>query len=116
MNGRDAQYLVHMQAHCRDVAAFIQRFGNSYEAFISDRAYYNAVAMCIMQIGELSNGLSQEYRDATKDRMPWSMIRGMRNWLAHSYGEIDAETLWRTACDDIPKVLSFCNQELTQLK
>ena len=30
------------------------------------------------------------------------MIRGMRNWLAHSYGEVDSEILWATANNDIP--------------
>ena len=48
------------------------------------------------------------YCEATKDQLPWGMIRGMRN----SYAEADEKILWETACNDIPKVLAFCRQEL----
>jgi uncharacterized protein with HEPN domain len=36
------------------------------------------------------------------------MIRGMRNVLAHSYGEIDEEVIWETANHDIPRLKAFC--------
>lgn len=108
MNRGDWQRLLHMRVYCEDIAAFIQRFGADYDTFISDRAYFNAVSMCILQIGELANGLSDEFREETKEQMPWGMIRGMRNWLAHSYAETDERILWETACNDIPKVLDFC--------
>ncbi|MBQ9195598.1 MAG: DUF86 domain-containing protein [Clostridia bacterium] len=111
MIARDEQTLRHILSHCQDVQQFIQRFGSDYDTFIHDRAYYNAVAMCVMQIGELSNGLSDEFRESTKDQMPWGMIRGMRNWLAHSYSEIDSKVLWETARNDLPKVLSFCQNQ-----
>lgn len=112
MTARDEQILRHILFHCQDVQSFILRFGSEFDSFIQDRAYYNAVAMCIMQIGELSNGLSDEFRESTKDQMPWGMIRGMRNWLAHSYSEIDAKVLWETAKNDLPKVLAFCQGQL----
>ena len=102
---------MHIRTYCEDIAQFIDRFGMDYDTFTSDRAYFNAVAMCILQIGELANGLSDEFREGTKDKMPWGMIRGMRNWLAHSYAEMDEKILWETACNDIPKVLAFCREE-----
>jgi len=112
MNQRDAQRLQHILRHCQDAASFIDRFGADYDVFIQDRAYYNAVAMCVMQIGELANGLTDEFRESTKDQMPWGMIRGMRNWLAHSYAEIDDTVLWETVKNDLPKVLAFCQKQL----
>ena len=60
----------------------------------------------------LANGLSEEYRESTKQQMPWGMIRGMRNWLAHAYAEIDESVIWETATNDIPKLLNFCKDEL----
>ena len=111
MNKSDWQRLLHMRTYCEDIAAFIERFGNDFEIFITDRAYFNAVSMCILQIGELANGLSDEFREATKDQMPWGMIRGMRNWLAHSYMAADERILWETACHDVPKVLAFCEKQ-----
>ena len=111
MNRGDWQRLLHLRTYCEDIAGFIARFGADYETFISDRAYFNAVSMCILQIGELANGLSDEFREETRDRMPWGMIRGMRNWLAHSYAETDEKILWETARNDIPKVLDFCREQ-----
>lgn len=98
--------------YCEDIKSFINRFGRDYETFITDRAYFNSIAMCILQIGELSNGLSEEYRESTKQYMPWGMIRGMRNWLAHAYNEIDESVIWETATNDIPKLMDFCKNEL----
>ena len=114
MNRADWQRLLHIRTYCEDIAGFISRFGGDFETFTTDRAYYNAVAMCILQIGELANGLSDEYREETREKMPWGMIRGMRNWLAHSYAETDEKILWETACNDIPKVLAFCREECTK--
>ena len=92
---------------------FIERFGEDFDTFTHDRAYFNAVSMSVMQIGELANGLSDAFREETKDAMPWGMIRGMRNWLAHAYGEIDESVIWETAVSDIPKLLRFCDSVLS---
>ena len=114
MNKSDRQRLMHIQTHCEDIAAFISRFGADYETFITDRAYFNAVSMCILQIGELANGLSEEFRTQTNTQMPWGMIRGMRNWLAHAYTETDESVIWETALHDIPALQRFCEQILAQ--
>ncbi len=89
MNNGDFQRLIHIKAHCEDIMEFCERFGKSFENYTSDNAFYNSVNMSVLQIGELAGGLSEEFREATEDTIPWKMIKGMRNWLAHSYGEID---------------------------
>ncbi len=91
----------------------MERFGEDQDIFTSDRAYFNAVSMAILQIGELANGLSEGFREMTKEQMPWGMIRGMRNWLAHAYGEMDEGVLWETATRDIPALLRFCEEVLS---
>lgn len=108
MNSTDRQRVSHIRIYCLDIDGFIKRFGRDYATFIQDKAYFNAVCMCIVQIGELANGLSEEFREETKSQMPWGMIRGMRNWLAHSYAETDERILWETATNDIPGLLLFC--------
>lgn len=112
MDNKDLQYLAHIRAHCQDIVMFIERFGNDFNVFTQDRAFFNAVAMSIMQIGELSNGLSDAFQEDTKDQMPWKDIRGMRNLLAHSYGEADESIVWDTAIQNIPELLDFCNSIL----
>ena len=114
MINSDIQRLRHICRYCEDIAEFIERFGRNYETFTEDRAYSNAVSMCVLQIGELANGLSDEFREATKEEMPWGMIRGMRNWIAHAYAEMDESVIWETATNDIPMLLAFCNRVIAK--
>jgi uncharacterized protein with HEPN domain len=108
MDKSDIQRIQHIKRYCEDIAQFIERFGNDFQLFVTDQAYYNAVSMCILQIGELANGLSQEFRNATCDSVHWHLVRGMRNWIAHAYNEVEDEVVWGTVKKDIPNLLHFC--------
>lgn len=112
MNNGDRQRLKYIQTYCNDIAGFIDRFGKDFHTFTNDKAYYNAVSMCIMQIGELANGLSEEFRARTNNRIRWGSIRGMRNWMAHAYAEMDERIIWETATNGISELLRFCEDEL----
>ena len=115
MVDRDKSILQQIKRHCTDIGTFIERFGNNFDIFTSDRAYFNAVSMCILQIGELSGSLSDEYRTETSGIIPWSNIKGMRNIVAHDYGSLDEELVWETVTDDIPVLLEFCIAELERM-
>jgi uncharacterized protein with HEPN domain len=104
----DIDRLKHIITYCEDIADAVNYLGNSYDAFSANIHYYNSVSMCIMQIGELASGLSDEFKDSTREQMPWGLIRGMRNRFAHSYATMDKCDIWETASKDIPVLLSFC--------
>ena len=112
MNSGDLQRLEHIQLYCEDIAQFIDRFGRDYATFINDRAYFSAVSMCVLQIGELANGLSEEFRVRTKSEIPWNKVRAMRNLLAHAYMTTDESVMWATVTKDIPALLEFCHKAL----
>jgi uncharacterized protein with HEPN domain len=63
--------------------------------------------MCILQIGELVNVLSEDFR-ATHDTMPWREIKRMRDKAAHHYGQFDVNTLWETVTIDIKPLKEYC--------
>ena len=107
MSERDRAVLEHMVSYCVDIEETIARFGNSYAVFSADKAYRNACAMCVLQIGELSGHLSAEFRSVHRD-IPWNEIKGMRNVMAHKYGNISVETVWETMNHDIPDLKAFC--------
>jgi uncharacterized protein with HEPN domain len=96
-----------------DINQFMERFGG-YQQLNTDRAYHSAVCLCILQIGELSNGLSSEFREETKDDIQWALIRGMRNWVAHAYKQMDNEIIWDTISDSIPVLEKFCDKIIEQ--
>ena len=88
------------------------RYGRAFTIFDSDPDYQRSVSFSILQIGELSGGLTQEYRQATADRVQWGPIKGMRNLVAHNYGSMSREIIWETATTDIPALKRFCEEQL----
>ena len=90
----------------------IARYGNSFEFFDNDSDSQRSVSFCILQIGELSGGLSLEYRQATASQMQWGAIKGMRNLVAHNYGNMSRNIIWETATMDIPSLKAFCQKQL----
>lgn len=43
-----------------------------------------------------------------------AQIKALRNVVAHSYGKIDAESLWETITIDIPKLKDYCSDIIQQ--
>lgn len=84
----------------------------SFEIFDHDPDYQRSISFSIMQIGELSGGLSENYRKATSNRVQWGPMKGMRNMVAHSYGNMSREIIWETASVDIPALKEFRLEQL----
>jgi len=110
MDKGDLSRIKHIKRYCEDIADAVSRFGDSYEVFTNDIHYLNSVSMSIMQIGELSIGITDEFKEATRTQMQWGLMRGMRNRFAHTYNEMEKDDIWETATKDIPALLSFCER------
>ena len=110
----DAQRLEHILDYCNEIEKTLARYGRDFAAFDSDRDYQRSVSFSILQIGELSGGLSQAFRQATADRIQWGPMKGMRNLVAHNYGSMSREIIWETAVTDIPALKRFCQEQLAQ--
>ena len=107
---RDRSILEHMLQYCDQIDAAIQRFGGGQAEFVADAVYQNAVAMCLLQIGELAGHLSESYR-AEHPQIPWRQIKALRNIITHNYGSVDAETAWEIVEADIPALRTYCIRE-----
>lgn len=106
MNGRDKRILRKIVKYCDEVIATNAHFYNDERLFKDiERGfmYRNAVSMPILQIGELSKNLSEEFI-AQYPGIPWKMMARMRDVLAHHYGAIDMDTTFLTATVDVPEV------------
>lgn len=112
MTERDNDILVQILKYCNGVKNDIERFGNTFEIFDSDPAFKNSISMYLMQIGELSNKLSKEFRESTAKEVPWEKMYGMRNHVAHGYGDMSFDVVWETAFYDIPKLREFCETNI----
>lgn len=98
---RDQGILLRMIEHCARIGEIRERLGNSFEAFVEDRVFEDAINMNIFQIGELSNQLSDDFRKSVPE-IPWHRLYGIRNVIAHAYVIVDKRTIWETVERDIP--------------
>ena len=114
MNKGDLSRIKHMKRYCEDIADAVNRFGNSYEVFTNDIHFLNSVSMSIMQIGELSVGITDEFKEATRTQIQWGLMRGMRNHFAHGYATMEKSDIWETATKDIPNLLNFCERVISE--
>ena len=97
----------HIIEHIENILSAQKRFGEHYNTFASDKDYFNSVCMSLLQIGELTNHLTAEFKSAHTD-IPWKNIIGLRNVVFPGYGQLDAETVWATVTEDIPDLYKNC--------
>ena len=110
---RNRDIIEHILRYCNQIETAHDDFGKSKERFIESTTYQNAVSMCILQIGELVNRLSDDFT-AEHSNIPWHKIRGMRNFVAHEYGSIDFDIVWYTATNSIVVLKIFCEGFLSE--
>lgn len=111
---KNINIIAHILEYCNQIDECLSRFGNNREAFLSDVIFRNAVSMAEFQIGELSGHLSDDFKEKTKNEIPWKEIRGMRNIFAHNYLEMDVDRIWDVATEDISILKDFCKSQLNE--
>jgi uncharacterized protein with HEPN domain len=104
---RDIAYLWDMREAARDVLDFIK--GVTYAHFSNDKLVRYAVERRIEVIGEAARHVSESFK-IMHPEIPWRRIIGQRNILAHEYGEILVERIWRTATESIPGFAEILDQ------
>lgn len=77
------------------------KFDMDFEKYKTDISFQYSCNICIIQIGELANRVSEETKGARKNIL-WRAIKGMRNLHAHDYENVDLEIVWNTLLEDIP--------------
>lgn len=101
MKNEDNRIIEKMIKYCDDINTLLARFNTDFEKYKTDISFQYACNMCIIQIGELANRLSEETKENNKN-IPWHAIRGMRNLHAHDYENVNLEMVWNTLLEDIP--------------
>jgi uncharacterized protein with HEPN domain len=84
------------------IAAFVE--GKRYDEFASNRMLRNAVERNLEVLGEAARGVSEATR-ARAPRIPWRALVGLRNVLAHEYGDIRYERLWAICTESLPRLV-----------
>ena len=83
----------------------------SFEEFKSDTKVMRAIERCIEIVGEAARRVSKETQQFHAE-IPWSDIIGQRNVIAHKYGQIDYEVLYKTVTGDLPQLIGVLERLL----
>lgn len=89
--------------HMLDYAQKAMQFTKGYTRTDLDKNEMLALAVIhlIEIIGEASKSISEEFRDAHPE-IPWELIAGTRNRLAHGYIDVDLDIIWTIVKKDLP--------------
>lgn len=101
----EARHLAHlwdMREAAREIVTAVGE--RSLEAFSGDRVLMLAVERSLEIIGKAARRVPPEFQDEHPG-IPWREIIGQRNILAHEYGQIDHEILFKTVQDDLPDLI-----------
>lgn len=77
--------------------------GNSLELFLKNEMMKRAVAMTVINVGELVKTVTEELRIKHKE-VPWKAAAGLRDITAHRYQTLRMEDVYFTAVDEFIKI------------
>ncbi len=98
---RDRAHLWDMLDAAREIEGFLANArADDYER---DRKLQLAVERLLEIIGEAGRRLSTTFREENV-HIPWAGIIGLRNVLAHEYGEVRNDIIWRVATKRVPEL------------
>ncbi len=98
----DTVYLADMMSAAQYVASFVK--GRTLAEYERDILLRSAVERQIEIIGEAARHVSKEFRESHPE-ITWKGITGQRHVLAHEYGEILDERVWRVATIHVPTLI-----------
>jgi uncharacterized protein with HEPN domain len=94
-------YLQDMLGATEKVAAFVQ--GMTRGQFLEDERTQFAVVRGLEIIGEAAKKIPASVK-AKHPQVPWREVARMRDKLVHDYFGVNAEVVWKTALEDVPRI------------
>ena len=103
----DANFLRDMIDASKEAISFAQ--GKQRGDLDKDRKLVLAIVRLVQIIGEAADHVSRGFQE-THPEIPWPIIIGMRNRLAHAYFDVDLDRVWDTVKDDLPPLIDQLEQ------
>jgi uncharacterized protein with HEPN domain len=111
MGIRDWQLVWKMREEALLALKFVE--GLDYNEFHNDEKSKRAVTQTLLNIGELERSLTEEFK-TQNNHIPWRAIRRTRNVMAHEYGAVNFDVIWKTITDDVPDLIRILETVLNE--
>jgi uncharacterized protein with HEPN domain len=85
----------------RLIASYLK--GTTEADFLANSEKQDAVIRRLEIIGEATAHLTETTRQAIPE-LPFRKMRGMRNIVAHDYGNVDLKIIWEVALVQLPEI------------
>ena len=112
LNENDLSFLIDIVDCIMDINEFTKGIG--FYEFEKDKMRRLGVERQLEIIGQAANKISKDTQNILKN-VPWPNIIGLRNKLAHDYGEILAERIWIISKNSIQELLKEL-KEIDEIK
>lgn len=110
---RDAVKCEDMRHYAQRAVEFLESI--DFKAFMADEKTQLAVIRCIEVIGEAAKLVSEPTRRRFPE-IPWLMVMGTRNILAHQYGSVDLFKVHQIVKEHLPGLLSQLESAISTLE
>jgi uncharacterized protein with HEPN domain len=101
---KDAALLWDMLQAAIEIVQFVE--GVKYSDFESNKMLRYAIERQVLVIGEAAKKVSDVFK-SSYPQIPWTAIVGQRNVLAHEYGEVLIERIWRVTTVFVPELIKL---------
>ena len=108
---KETGILTYIVEHCRRIESKI--IGATRETLETNKDVEEIICFNILQIGELAKGLEEPFIKKYS-KVPWKRIKGMRDKVAHGYGTIDLDEVWKAASVEVKPLREYCEQILNE--
>lgn len=108
---RDAAYLLDMYRYASKALEIVS--STSFHEYEKNWVQQLALERALEIVGEAARKISEDFRDAHPD-IPWKSVIAHRHVMAHDYGEIRQERLWKTATADVPELIEVLKPLLSE--
>jgi uncharacterized protein with HEPN domain len=113
-NNSDTKILEHILICCNKIYDFAFKCDNLYEELLDNVLLKDGFYLNIQEIGELTNKLSEEFKNQNKDKISFRKIVTLRNRIAHNYLSINLKLICDIVKLDIPKLIDFCKENINK--
>ena len=108
MDERTAERLLSLDATVSELRQLAKRGRRAYDA---DIAVARACQFDIVRLAADIERLGEAWID-THPSVPWQLIRGMRNRIAHDYRTVDDDIVWEVVTEHVPALGNVIAKEI----